>query len=487
MTGRKVGLFLHEHGLTVAAVTGRGRLEHFTLASEDDLPSLLRAELATRRLRPRRMRIGLQRSLVTVKPLELPAAAGSSLAEVLRFELERHVPFPPEEMAFDSLALPTTRGGPLRVLVAACERRAVERALRLLAEPRLKPLSVTVACHNLPALLGRRLEARRAVWAHRRGEATDLIFLGSGELRLSRTVPAADGGELAAEIAGSLRLLKWISGDDIGGFVSSPALVALGAPVSEPPYRAGVVRLLATVPESDRGVTVLALAVALGRRQPILNLLPEALRPRALSVGQVVTAGVAAFAAALSLGALLTQGHADRRYLEDLDRTTRALAPQVKAVEQIAVELNQKKRLLAAFKAVEDSGIRPLPVMRELTERLPQDAWLSTLTLDAKSVELAGQASAASQLIPILESSPWLERVEFTSPVTRGRDKEQFRIKAGWEAGPGGPAATGAALAAERAEPERPAAARPEAGPARPRPRPPAAEPGPAPRPRPGG
>ncbi|MBI2529276.1 MAG: PilN domain-containing protein [Candidatus Rokubacteria bacterium] len=446
MTRPRVGLFLHEHALTVAAVTGRGRLEHFTLASEEDLASLLRAELATRHLRPRWMRIGLQRSLVTVKPLELPAAAESSLAEVLRFELERHVPFSPEEMVFDSLALPTTRGGPLRVLVAACERRAVERALRLLAEPRLKPLSVTVACHNLPALLGRRLEARRAVWAHRRGEATDLVFLGSGELRLSRTVPAADGDELAGEIAGSLRLLKWkdfeavwVSGDAIGGLVSSPALAALGAPVSEPPYRAGVATLLETVPEGERGVTVLALAVALGPRQPVLNLLPEALRPRMLTGGQVVTAGVAALAAALGLGALLTQGHADRRYLEDLDRTTRALAPQVKVVEKIAAELNQKKRLLAAFKAVEESGIRALPVLRELTERLPPDAWLSTLTLDTKSIELAGQASAAGQLIPLLESSAWIERVEFTSPVTRGRDKEQFRIKAAWEAGPAGP------------------------------------------------
>src|SRR5256885_10912486 len=39
-------------------------------------------------------------------------------------------------------------------------------------------------------------------------------------------------------------------------------------------------------------------------------------------------------------------------------------------------------------------------------------------------------------LIPLLENSPRLERVEFSSPVTRGRDnREQFRIRAAWEAG----------------------------------------------------
>jgi Tfp pilus assembly protein PilN len=73
--------------------------------------------------------------------------------------------------------------------------------------------------------------------------------------------------------------------------------------------------------------------------------------------------------------------------------------------------------------------------MRELTDLLPADTWLTTLSLDGKGVELTGQAAAASALIPLLENSPRLERVEFSSPVTRGRDKEQFRIRAAWEAG----------------------------------------------------
>ena len=69
-----------------------------------------------------------------------------------------------------------------------------------------------------------------------------------------------------------------------------------------------------------------------------------------------------------------------------------------------------------------------------MTEVVPNDAWLTMLTFDAKGVELTGQASQASLLIPLLENSPKLERVEFASPVTRGRDKEQFRIRAAWEA-----------------------------------------------------
>jgi len=84
-----------------------------------------------------------------------------------------------------------------------------------------------------------------------------------------------------------------------------------------------------------------------------------------------------------------------------------------------------------------------LPVLRELTDLLPNDAWLQSISLDTKGLELTGQAGAASALISVLENSSRLERVEFASPVTRGGlGKEQFRIRAAWE-GPPAPAPAG--------------------------------------------
>jgi hypothetical protein len=97
-------------------------------------------------------------------------------------------------------------------------------------------------------------------------------------------------------------------------------------------------------------------------------------------------------------------------------------------------DLDGKRRLVSTVDGLESSAIKPLPVMRELTELLPNDAWLTLLSFDAKGVELTGQANAASALIPLLENSLRFERVEFASPVTRGRDREQFRIHAAWEA-----------------------------------------------------
>jgi Tfp pilus assembly protein PilN len=443
MMGQRGGLYLHDERLTVAVPSARrGAVECFALEPGELPGARLKSELETRGIRLRRMRIGLARSLLTVKTLELPPARGSQLAEMVAFELERHVPFPPEDIRFDFVPLAGSANGPRRVLVAACERRTVEGALRLLEEPRLKPGALTPACHDLPALLGRQ-RMRSTVWAHRSGGATDLLCLHHGRLELSRSVPVKDGEGLANEVAATLHLLGWngcdaiwISGDDAAEFLAASALAELGAAVAEPPLKPAARALVQRLPEQDAGAAMLALAVALGSRRPTLNLLPRELRPRTFSSGQLVTAGTATVAGLLGLALLVGQGYQQHRYADRLSRAIHELDPEVKSVEGLSAELAQKRRLLETIRSIERNDVRALPILKELTERIPQEAWLRTLTMDKEGIEITGQASAANQLIPLLDSSPFLTRVEFTAPVTKAGDKEQFRIKAAWKIAP---------------------------------------------------
>ena len=143
--------------------------------------------------------------------------------------------------------------------------------------------------------------------------------------------------------------------------------------------------------------------------------------------------GAVAVAVVLGITALVIPGYRENRRLTVINKRIASLDGDIKKVEQTLQELERKRRLLATIQSVEATAVRPLPVLRDLTELLPNDAWLTTVSLDAKGVELTGQAAAASALIPLLENSPRLERAEFASPVTRGRDKEQFRIRASWE------------------------------------------------------
>jgi Tfp pilus assembly protein PilN len=439
----RIGVFIRGGRLTVVALRGREPLAQFVVEDAEDPAATLAAELRSRRLVAGRLRLGLDRRLAVVKAIELPRAPGGDLARMIGFDLERHVPFPPEQTRFDWVALPGHPEEPRRVLMLAAEARTVERPLALVSGARRLPAALTVACHALPALLPRALPARRAVWAHRHDGVADLLFLDGPTLLASRQVAAADAAELAREIRRSLPVVRW-SGSDLvwlSGFAGDAASVwrdaltaSLGVPAAPPPFTAAALPLVARLSADEPGAGLLALAVAVETRRPTLDLLPPALRPWAPSRGQLVTAAMVAVVAALGLSLGLVHVVRTERYLGRLTAQIRRLEPEAKAVDGLAEALGQKRRVLAALASVEDGRVPALPVLRELTETLPADAWLQALSMDRQGVELTGQADGASALVPLLEASSRLERAELTSPLTKTQNKEQFRIRAAWEA-----------------------------------------------------
>ena len=447
----RLAVVLLSDRLAVAALAGE-RVETFSIAAENPAAEL-REALAARQLAPRTVALGLARMAAFVKPIELPMVGGD-LREMVRLNLDGHMPFAADDAAFDWIPLVADGDGARRdetlrrVLVVAAEPRVVDAALRLAEEAKLRPASLTVAAHDLLAL-ARPARDQRVVWLHRTGSTADVLCLHGAALVLSRTVPAPDETTLGDEVRRSLAAVRWrtcdavwVSGDlDPAG----PPLAALGLPVSEPDYTPRALSRLAALAPEDRGAHTLALATATARTARPLDLLPLPLRPRRLSRPQAITLGVAGVTAALLVAALAVPGIREQGYLGRINAEIARLDPDVRAVERVQRELERKRKLLGTITGIEASAVRPLPVLRDLTDLLPTDTWLTTLSLDSKGVALTGQAAAASALIPLLENSPRLERVEFSSPVTRGRDKEQFRIRAAWEAG--GASATGTPVA----------------------------------------
>jgi Tfp pilus assembly protein PilN len=468
--GPRLAVVLLSDRLAVAAVSG-DRVETFSVAAENPAAAL-RDELTARQLAPRSVALGLARTAAFVKPIELPTVGGD-LREMVRLNLDGHVPFAADDAPFDWAPLPaedeagrqdeTVR----RVLIVAAEPRVVDAALRIAEEARLRPTSLTVAAHDLLAL-ARPGRGEHVVWLHRAGATTDVLCLHGPSLVLSRAVPGGDEATIADEVRRSLAAVRWRECDAVwvSGDLdpSAAALAASGLPVSAPVWAPRAESALDMLAPEDRGAQMLALGVATARRGRPLDLLPTRLRPRRLSRAQGVTLAVAAVTAALLVTALLVPGLREQRQLARINAEIGRLDPDVRAVERVLRELERKRKLLATIRGLESNAIRPLPVLRDLTELLPGDAWLTTLSLDAKGVELSGQAAAASALIPVLENSPRLERVEFSSPVTRGRDKEQFRIRAAWEAGGASAPGTPVAATSPPAAPS-PAAAPPVAAP----------------------
>ena len=252
MLRASIGLFLEDSRLAVVALVGRAQLTHFVVEDVEDPAAALDAELRARKLRAPRIRVGLDRRAVTVKELELPRGSGGDLGQMVGFELERHLPFAAEEVCFSWVELPSGVDEARRVLAAACGRRSLERPLGLLAGAKRRRAAITVASHELPALLAHGLLARRAIWAHRHGPRTDLLLLIGGTLLMSRSVAAADAEDLAREIGRSLSVagLGPVRGClGVGGRRSGlglrsragapPRCAGLHAALRGPPRRAG--------------------------------------------------------------------------------------------------------------------------------------------------------------------------------------------------------------------------------------------------------
>ena len=441
-----VGLALRDGQVDVVALRGRlGRkrlLTAFSVPADEDAAAAIRRQLLEAGVRARRAQIGLPRRAVVAKAVELPVVPGADLRRMVGFELERHLPFPPADALFDFEALPGEAGRPLRVLLVAVDRRSQERVRQLVRDAGLTPRLVGVAIHSLARLVtGDPARGRIVVWL----EAADaeLAVVVHGRVVASRQFPVPADAEprrqrLETELGRTLAALaetdrREVTEVVIGG-LPPPALAVEALPV-----RSGI------DPPSDftalDDTSLPALAVALeraGPKPPVANLLPDELRPRPFPWPLAATAALALFAVGIGVAFPAVTFVKERRALAALDARIARLAPEVERAERFAAEVEHARRELATLRSFEEQGLHPLPVLRELTETLPADAWLTNLSVDRNGLELGGFANAASQLIPLLEASPALERVEFTSPVTKGRDREQFRLRASWERRGGG-------------------------------------------------
>ena len=139
--------------------------------------------------------------------------------------------------------------------------------------------------------------------------------------------------------------------------------------------------------------------------------------------------GCAALAVAAVLLPFVLQAVASSR----LDRDIAALRPRVDAVQAL-------HRRLAGGSAGADlvEGERrrlgdPLQVIAAVTRVLPDDSFLTDLTLRQGQLTISGQSPAAARLIPAISADPNFTAPAFSAPVTRieGQNTDLFSIRAG--------------------------------------------------------
>ena len=132
----------------------------------------------------------------------------------------------------------------------------------------------------------------------------------------------------------------------------------------------------------------------------------------------------------LGAAAMATPLWQKSRIQEQLDAQVRQARTKAIEVDEVRQALEQARR--GSVEVLKRKFEQPLMVelLKELTERLPDDTWVQTLSFENGEVQLRGESIQATALIAQLEQAPGFSGVNFRSPVTPDArtGKERFNI-----------------------------------------------------------
>jgi Tfp pilus assembly protein PilN len=203
----------------------------------------------------------------------------------------------------------------------------------------------------------------------------------------------------------------------------------------------GEVTLAAIVPEGvfegaapvqwQQAAAVGAALGQIGETAEKVNLLPPELIRAEESVGmrEIALSALVVLLAATLAGAIgLKNLSISNAIAAEVDR----LEPLVTSVAE-QEEVNRK--ILEQIQALEKPRTQSVLVyLRDMTERIPKTAYLTTFRFKGDKLEVDGIADNAAGLISLLERSPYFDRVEFTAPTTKYlQSQERFSMRMGLE------------------------------------------------------
>jgi len=121
--------------------------------------------------------------------------------------------------------------------------------------------------------------------------------------------------------------------------------------------------------------------------------------------------------------------------LEEVQREIAAIEGRVNAARELKKEYEDLILTVTTFNKLQVEKANWLIILKNLSEVIPEDAWLTTLDMEqGEPLRLSGNAASAAKLIPLLESTPYLKNVKFEAPTTTrdfsGEVVETFRITA---------------------------------------------------------
>ena len=393
--------------------------------------------------------LSIPRDLAMLRYIELPLAVKENFRGTLGYEMEKYIPFSADDVYFDGQIISEDKAtGMLTVLLVAADKGAVAPYVDLCAD-----LGVGISGMEIcaTALSGYFFHGGKAA----RGQALAVLYMADdvmevdlfkdGLLHYSRHgATAENGNDIVAGVQRELDLLDKDLNDEekpLSVLFCGPREMAGffkrqdkgdGVEIHCPDLSGEQVSLYELMPAY--GVALKAI-----QKMPMnINLLPQGLRKKP---------GRAGYYAMLVLGGLLVLSLLSwgggiilhkRLELDRLNTKIVQLGAKVAHVEKIRARCATFEEQIAYLSSLDDNHVPVLDILRDLSDIIPESAWVNRLSVSGKDVKIEGYADVASELIPLLEESPLFFDVAFVSAITKTKDgKKRFRI--GLKTGQGRP------------------------------------------------
>ena len=148
---------------------------------------------------------------------------------------------------------------------------------------------------------------------------------------------------------------------------------------------------------------------------------------RAETAWRLAVTACCAMAAAVVALPVVRQSLALRAVEDRIDE----LRPQVEQVQALRRRIAERSAESGRIAAARGQAGEALTILGVLTDTLPDDTWLTSLTLRRRHLVLEGRSNAANRLISAMASEGRLLNPSFAAPVVRAEDGgEVFTIQA---------------------------------------------------------
>jgi len=356
--------------------------------------------------------LALPLDLVLAQRMRLPTTDAAEFGEMVRIQIEKAMPYSPEEMTTDSELISQTEEGSVISAVAVNNEKLNELAAPLLTRG-LIPSQVTIYAGQRAATHS---PEGTSLFIYRENEAIVCAIAEEGKVSFTHSLDGADALQLQRDLP-QLTLSA-----ELQGINTSAPRVLLAENLYE--FRDTVEGIFATNAE--------LIAVEVPPAETRLNLLPESWRARRAQLVRLkqwkkrLLIGAAAYAALLLL--FFAYLFILRFQVRRLDKKISTDAPKTDFVR--ATEAKWK-----ALAPAIDPHYYPIEVLLHLFDSLPSaDVRITTFNQSARQISVDGEANSAAlayQFADKVKKNPELQTFQFDlgAPKLLPNDHAQFRLE----------------------------------------------------------